>query len=124
MLIDCLKNCKKNRNLWAVLTLIYLGFFLKTDGHAFEFKYRISVLAGITNISADRTALAVAVTILLPIGAIVYFLLRKRLCTPAEPVQATADTPCDDDTEVPAELPQAEAAELPCEETDDCSSSK
>ena len=128
MLIDCLKNCKKNRNLWAVLTLIYLGFFLKTDGHAFEFKYRISVLAGITNISADRTALAIAVNALLPIGAIVYFLLRKRLREPAESVQATVDTPCGEYTEAhseaPAELPQTEASELSCEETDDCGSSK
>ena len=92
MFVDCLKRRLKNKALWAIITLCYAGFSLTTGASVFKFYFRFSLLAGLTSISADRTALAISVTVLLPIGALIYFLLRKRLTLPKEkPAQPSSE---------------------------------
>ena len=79
MLIDCLKRCRKHKILWAILTLLYIGFTVTGSTSAFNVNFRVSLLTAITSISADRTALAISFTAFLPIGAIIYCIMRKRL---------------------------------------------
>ena len=92
MFVDCLKRRLKNKVLWAIITLCYIGCSLTTGASVFKFYFRFSLLAGLTNISADRAALAISVNVLLPIGALIYFLLRKRLTLPEEkPAQPSSE---------------------------------
>lgn len=84
MFIDCLKRCKKHKALWALLTLCCAGFSLTTGPSTFKFYFRVSLLAGLTNVTADRTALTIALNVLLPLGAIIYCIMRKRLARPTE----------------------------------------
>ena len=79
MFVDCLKRCKKYKVLWAILTLGYTGFSLTTGPSTFKFFFRFSLLAGLTNVSTDRTALTVTLNVILPIGALIYCIIRKRL---------------------------------------------
>ena len=90
MFIHCLKNCKKYKALWAILTLFSAGFSLTTGNSNFGFHIRFTLLAAITNISADRAALTVTLTAFLPLGAIIYCLMRKRLARTAETITETA----------------------------------
>ncbi len=83
MLVDCLKRRLKGKILWALLTLCYCGISLTTDTAVFDFEF-IILMFGRSSISANRITLTVAVTVFLPIGAIVYFFMRKRLTIPAE----------------------------------------
>ena len=92
MFVDCLKRRLKSKLLWAIITLCYVGCEVTTGASVFKFYFRFSLLAGLTNISADRAALAISVTVLLPIGALIYFLLRKRLTLPEEkPAQPSSE---------------------------------
>jgi hypothetical protein len=90
MFVDCLKRCKKYKVLWAILTLFSAGFALTTGNSNFGFHIRFTLLAAITNISADRAALTITLTAFLPLGAIIYCLMRKRLARTAETITETA----------------------------------
>ena len=85
MLIDCLKRRLQRKILWALLTILHVGFSLTMGASAFNFKFRISLLNGISTIAANHSTLAIAITAFLPIGAIVYFFMRKRLTISEEP---------------------------------------
>ena len=116
MLIDCLKRRPKHKILWAILTLCYAGISVKTDGLAFAYQFRIDILSGVTNIISDRTALAITVTVLLPIGAIVYFIMRKRLTladhgNTSSPLVENADV-----SETPDKTLAEETSDLPSTE--------
>ena len=82
MFIDCLKRRPNRKILWAILTLCYVGGSLTTSASEFSVNFRVSLLCALTNISADRTALAVTAAAFLPLGAIIYFFIRKRLTPP------------------------------------------
>ena len=82
MFVDCLKRRPSRKILWAILTLCYIGGSLTFGASDFSINFRISFFWAFSNISADRTALAVTTSVFLPIGAIVYFFMRKRLTPP------------------------------------------
>ena len=84
MFIDCLKRRPNHKILWAILTLCYVGGSLTTGASEFSVNFRVSLICALTNISADRTALAVTATAFLPLGAIIYFFVRKRLTPPKQ----------------------------------------
>ena len=85
MLIDCLKRRLHRKILWALLTLLHVGFTLTTGASVFNFRFRILLFNGMSMIDTNPAMLAIAITVFLPIGAIVYFFMRKRLTIPEEP---------------------------------------
>ena len=88
MFVDCLKRCKNRKALWAILTLCSAGFSFTLGASSFSFNLRFAILAGMTSVSADSAMLAVTFTVLLPVGALVYFLMRKKLTCSAEEIPA------------------------------------
>jgi hypothetical protein len=86
MFVDCLKRCKTRKVLWAILTLCSAGFSVTLGSSSLSFNIRFAILAGMTSVSADRATLAVTFTVLLPIGALIYCLMRKRLTRSMEKV--------------------------------------
>ena len=88
MFVDCLKRCKTHKVLWAILTLCSLGFSVTLGASSFSFNLRFAILAGLTSVSADHATLAVTFTVLLPIGALVYCIMRKKLIRSAEEIPA------------------------------------
>ena len=105
MFVDCLKRCKTRKALWAILTLCSAGFSVTFGASSFSFNIRFAILAGMTSVSADRATLAVTFTVLLPIGALVYCLMRKRLTRSTEEIPANI-------TEGPAESEISEGSEI------------
>ena len=105
MFVDCLKRCKTRKVLWAILTLCSVGFSFTLGASSFRFNLRFAILAGMTSVSADRATLAVTFTMLLPIGALVYCLMRKRLMRPTEEIPV-------DKTEEPADSENPEESEI------------
>ena len=105
MFVDCLKRCKTRKALWAILTLCSAGFSITFGASSFSFNIRFAILAGMTSVSADSATLAVTFTVLLPIGALVYCLMRKRLTRSTEEIPANI-------TEGPAESEISEGSEI------------
>ena len=86
MFVDCLKRCKTRKALWAILTLCSVGFSVTLRASSFSFNLRFAILAGMTSVSADSATLAVTFTVLLPIGALVYCIMRKKLIRSAKEI--------------------------------------
>ena len=105
MFVDCLKRCKTRKALWAILTLCSAGFSITFGASSFSFNLRFAILAGMTSVSADSATLAVTFTVLLPIGALVYCIMRKRLTRSTEEIPANI-------TEGPAESEISEGSEI------------
>jgi hypothetical protein len=84
MLVDCLKRRLKYKALWAILTLAHAGISVQAGATGFDFNFKFMLAFPFTRVSAIPSALAVAVTAFIPLGAIIYCFIRKRLTLPKE----------------------------------------
>ena len=87
MFVDCLKRRLRYKVLWAIITWIHTGFSMTMGTMGMNFATHFLLAVPLTKISADPSILAITVTGFLPIGAIIYFFMRKRL-TISEEVKA------------------------------------
>lgn len=102
MFVDCLRRKIKGKVLWAIL--IFFGFAVTvTVGERSGINFSIGLMLQTGSVVADPALLAVVTKIVLPVGAIVYFFLRKRLTvtqkSAADPISEIDYTP---DTEDPS----------------------
>ena len=90
MFIDAVKRRIKYKPLWAILTLVHMGFDLAFSSSQFDFNFEFRLAIGMSSISAHSSTMAIALSLFLPVGAVVYFFVRKKLTlTPDE----NANTP-------------------------------
>ncbi len=89
MFVDCMKRRLTHKVLWAILTLFHVGASVTAGASGFNFQFKIFFLFPMTNISAIPSALAVTIAVFLPIGALIYFFIRKRLTIPEQPKAET-----------------------------------
>lgn len=99
MLIDCLKRRMRYKVLWVILTMCHLGFSIMKSVSSFNFQFEFYFLFPISRISADPSALAVLVAVFFPVGAIIYFFMRKRLTISEEIKAEIADESSEQSTE-------------------------
>lgn len=100
MTIDCILRKIDGKFLW--LSVILLGIFSLSfsfgDG-SFDWAFNVSFMFGYTALIEHIDAL-VSLRVMLPLGALVYFFLRKRMKAPAKtqaPVQKTYKSYIPDD---------------------------
>lgn len=79
MFIDCLKRPIRKKGWWAVLILLSVGGTVSYGASGVYFEFQFFLAFARSGMAANRAALAVALTVFLPIGAMVYFFMRKRL---------------------------------------------
>jgi len=79
MFIDCLRRPIRKKGWWAVLTLLSVGGTITYGANTFNLQFKFFLLFARSGMAINKAALAVAFTVFVPIGAIVYFFLRKRL---------------------------------------------
>lgn len=84
MFVDCLKRRLQYKVLWGILTIFHLGFSVTESVSSFSFQFKLYFLFPISRISANSSTLAVSIAVFFPVGAIIYFFMRKRLTIPAE----------------------------------------
>ena len=79
MFVDCLKRKLRYKILWAIITWIYAGISLTVGATGMNFTSHFLFLIPITKISSNPSTLAITASVFVPLGAIVYFFMRKRL---------------------------------------------
>ena len=106
MLIDCARRRIKYKVLWMIL--MFAGVALTvTVGQSSNLNFQMGLFCSLWSIDADPGLLAVVVEIVVPLGAILYLCLRKRLTLDGEATKATE-----------AEVPPETAAETAPETAD------
>ena len=108
MFVDCMKRSIKKKVLWAII--ICAGFAVSvTFGASIGLDFRLTIPFALSGIGANLSTLTTTITLALPLGAIIYFFVRKKL-PPKETVQnisaeVSQDTPdADSNPESTAEI--------------------
>ena len=91
MFIDCLKRRLRYKVLWAIVTCVFAGLSVTIGTTGVNFNTHFLLALPLTGISADPSVLAITASVFLPIGAIFYFFMRKRLTLPEEVKTDIAD---------------------------------
>lgn len=81
MIVDCIRRNMKLKWLWIIVICFGFSFSL-TLGEKFGIRFMIGLFANFNKIVADPSILSVIVTVVFPVGAIVYFFFRKHLTIP------------------------------------------
>ena len=88
MIVDCAKRKIGKKVLWIIIILLGVSITL-TIGNGFNIKWMIGLAIAFSSVSLSGGA--VSFRLALPVGAIVYFILRKKLTKKAESQQITPE---------------------------------
>ncbi len=93
MFVDCVKRKIKLKPLWLILIFVGTTFAI-TVGQQFALNFGIGIVLMLSSAVADPSILSVTLKVIVPVGAVVYFFVRKRLTVvpPAEQVTEKAET--------------------------------
>ncbi len=86
MLIDCIRRKISKKALWIILILLCFSFSL-TIGQQFALNVGVGVFVMPSSAAADPALLSLTVKMILPIGALIYFFIRKHLKIKENPPQ-------------------------------------
>jgi len=78
MLVDCLRRKIKHKVLWCILILLNISFTVSV-GESVGLQFMIGLLLQTSTIVADPSLATVSAKIVVPLGAIVYCVMRKKL---------------------------------------------
>lgn len=105
MLVDCLRRKMKYKVLWALLILCGVVFTV-TVGETANFSFSVGLFFQLSSINADPGIVSVVTKIVVPVGAILYLCLRKKVTV--EPPKPDGEVPADPFAQ-PGTRPAAEA---------------
>lgn len=91
MLVDCIRRKIKRKPLWIILILVGISFTV-TVGETSAFKFMIGLMLQGSSVVADPSILSVVIKLVVPVGAIVYLCLRKKLTAVPESVDSPDGT--------------------------------
>ncbi len=78
MIVDCARRKIKKKPLWIILILLGVTFSV-TMGKQFSLKFGLGLFLTFSSVTADPSILSIISKLAIPVGAIIYFVLRKRL---------------------------------------------
>ena len=84
MLVDCIKRKVPKKPLWILLILLGVNLSLTIMPERINFNWAIGLFLKLSGVNADIYQNLLTISALLPIGAIVYFIVRKHI-TKKEP---------------------------------------
>lgn len=98
MFVDCLRRRLRNKVMWAIL--ICLGTVVTvTVGRTFSLDFNLGLMAIAGSATADPGLLSVVCKITVPLGAILYRCLRKKIeVVPGEPADSAPAEPAEAET--------------------------
>lgn len=102
MFIDCMKRSIKKKALWAII--ICAGFAISvTFGASMGLNFRLTIPFALSSIGSSLSTLTTTITLALPLGAIIYFFVRKRLPL-KDAVQSTDEAAVQDTSEADSNI--------------------
>ncbi len=106
MIVDCIRRSVRKKALWILLIIAGVALTLRVGEHN-----KVSVMIGLffqtSSAWVDFGYLAVGAKVILPVGAIIYFFLRKRITVAPPVTPPPADTPTYTLSDVPPSPPPA-----------------
>lgn len=102
MFVDCMKRSIKKKVLWAII--ICAGFAVSvTFGASIGLDFRLTIPFALSGIGANLSTLTTTITLALPLGAIIYFFVRKKLPL-KDAVQSTDEAAVQDTSEADSNI--------------------
>ena len=102
MLVDCIKRKVSKKPLWIILILLGIKLTLTMTPQNFKFNWAMGLFLKLSGVNADIYSNVLTITCLIPIGAIIYFFVRKRITKkdpPPSVIEGTAvEIPNDSDS--------------------------
>ncbi len=90
MLVDCARRKMKKKPLWMIIILLSATVSV-TFGQELGMRFGVALAFMLSSAVADPFLLSVTAKLMIPVGALVYFFLRKRLTVTA-PIEQNAET--------------------------------
>ncbi|MBQ8498108.1 MAG: hypothetical protein IJ489_11740 [Clostridia bacterium] len=87
MLVDCIRRKITKKPLWIILNLIGINLALTISPERMNFNWSIGLFLKISGVTPNIYQNLLTISVLLPVGAIIYFFIRKRIAT--KPMQNT-----------------------------------
>ena len=104
MLVDCIKRKVNKKPLWIILILLGINLTLTMTPELLNFRWAIGLFLKLSGVTANIDQNSLAVGILIPVGAIIYFFIRKRITkkeTQPNVIEGTAVEIPDDSKQLP-----------------------
>ena len=92
MFVDAIRRRMKRKVWWVLLTLVHAGITLVTGPSQFNIKFNVKLVFGLSDVAVYNSSLAVAIGIFIPVGAIIYFFMRKKLSAKYKAQEQTEET--------------------------------
>ena len=86
MIVDCARRRMKRKALWIIFILVNVMFVLTVDG-GIHFRTTFGLILARSSLYLDSITKAFQLSFAVPIGAIIYFILRHSLSLPTDPPQ-------------------------------------
>ncbi len=91
MLIDCIKRKIAKKPLWIILILLGVNLSLTLSAEKINFNWAIGLFCKLSGVNANIYQNLLTISVLIPVGAIVYFIVRKHI-TKKEPQNNVIET--------------------------------
>ena len=99
MFVDAIRRRMKRKVWWVLLCLVHGGITLVTGPSQFNIKFDVKLVFGLSDVAVYNSSLAVAIGIFIPVGAIIYFFMRKKLSAQFEAQNQTKAASAQENTE-------------------------
>lgn len=91
MLVDCARRKVKYKALWIILILLGATVTVTMGGGNFNLNTTVGLVLAISSIYVNALTMTSVSTVTVPVGAVIYFFLRRRLTVPAVEPEPHAD---------------------------------
>jgi len=91
MIVDCVRRKVRYKALWIILILVGFSLTVTLGGGNFHLNGTVGLVAATSTITLNAMTAVSVTTVTVPVGAVIYFLLRRRLTTPAVEPEMPAD---------------------------------
>ncbi len=102
MIVDCARRPMRKKALWIIIILVGFSLTLTIGRYGNNANFMVGFLFELSNASVDLGSLAIAAKAIIPLGAIIYFCMRKRL-TIVPPTEDPTDDLSNPDIQIPTE---------------------
>ncbi|MBE6606958.1 MAG: glucose-6-phosphate exchanger SLC37A4 [Ruminococcaceae bacterium] len=79
MFVDCMKRTIKRKVLWAIIVCVGFAFGITIGKQNIAFDWWLGTPIASSGVMANLSSLSVTLTLAIPLGAIIYFFVRKKL---------------------------------------------
>ena len=79
MLVDCIRRKITKKPLWIILILLGINLSLTISPERMNFNWTIGLFLKLSGVNANIYQNLLTISVLIPVGAIIYFFIRKRI---------------------------------------------